>query len=34
MPFWRSRTFADAVVLSYRSVPGRGRQIAESGMRE
>jgi hypothetical protein len=29
VPFWRRRTFADAVVLSWRSVPGNGRQIAE-----
>jgi hypothetical protein len=32
--FWRGRTFADAAVLSWRSVRGNGRQIAESGMRE
>ncbi|MDQ1361752.1 MAG: hypothetical protein QOJ44_2129 [Acidimicrobiaceae bacterium] len=29
MPFWRGRTFADAVVLSWRSVSGGGRQIAK-----
>jgi hypothetical protein len=34
VPFWRGRTFADAAVLSWRSVRGNGRQIAESGMRE
>jgi hypothetical protein len=31
VPFWRGRTFADAADLSWRSVPGNGRQIADSG---